>query len=94
MRATSSSNPEHRAKMTTARNGEVVNLPMLLGFIQPEIDKVGIAAFARQAGVDPRQIHAITRHEYLCRARLADRLLTLGMGRPDLVALVCVDVPA
>jgi hypothetical protein len=79
--------------MTAGRHGERIDLDLLLRLIQPEIDRVGLEEFCLCAHISPRQLYAIRTHEYLCRFNMADRLLTNGMGRPDLVALVCPDVP-
>ncbi len=72
--------------------GPLVDMELLVEFIQPTIDRIGIAAFARQAGIHDRQVHALLRGEYRMRLYVADRLLTRGLGRPDLVGLVCPDV--
>ncbi len=72
--------------------GPLVNMELLVEFIQPTIDRIGIAAFARLAGIHDRQVHALLRGEYRTRLYIADRILTRGLGRPDLVGLVCPDV--
>jgi hypothetical protein len=86
-------NPETQERVDTGRHGQIVNADLLIQFVQTEIDRVGIESFTLCAGVSQRQWYAIKRHEYRCRSHMADRLLTTGMGRPDLVALVCPDVP-
>ena len=70
-----------------------VNQDMLITFIQPYVDYFGPVGFARRARVGERSLYRVMNHECRCGLYLADRLLTNGMGRPDLVRLVCPDVP-
>ena len=85
-----------RAQYLDRRYGPRVNRPMLIAFIQPEIDRIGNRAFAARLGMDEDLLRHIRKgtpgHDHP-RLYLADRLLTNGMGRPDLVRLVCPDMP-
>lgn len=85
-----------RARYLDRRYGPRVNRPMLIALIQPEIDRIGNRAFARRISMDEDLLRHIIKgthgHDHP-RLDLADRLLTTGMGRPDLVRLVCPDVP-
>ena len=87
-------NPAAQERIDTGRHGEVVDVDLLLEIIQPELDRLGKGAFCRQCGITPRQLLAITKHEYVLRAHMAERILIGGMGRPDLFNLVCPDVTA
>lgn len=79
----------------TRRYGPLVNRQLLIELITPELEKVGTMQFARQAGVDFNVIRRMLKgqpgHDRP-RLWLADKLLTKGCGRPDLVGLVCLDV--
>ncbi len=72
--------------------GPLVNMELLVEFIQPTVDRIGISELAARAGIHNRQLHALLRGEYRTRLYLADRILTKGLGRPDLVGLVCPHV--
>jgi hypothetical protein len=77
------------------RYGPRVNRLLLIAFLQPELDQIGNRAFALRVGMDEDLLRHIIKgdkgHDHP-RLDLADRLLTTGMGRPDLVRLVCPDV--
>jgi hypothetical protein len=77
------------------RYGPFIDHDLLIEFITPEIQKVGRDEFAARCSIGPRALFRILRGESRTTLRTADKLLTLGMGRPDLVGLVCpyVDSP-
>jgi hypothetical protein len=74
------------------RYGPFIDHDLLMEFITPEIDKVGRGEFSKRCGLGERALFRILRGESRTTLRTADKLLTLGLGRPDLVGLVCPDV--
>lgn len=75
-----------------ARFGPLVDRDLLLHYILPATQKEGISAFARRAGVHEDSVrHFVNGTNGRQRVRLdfADKLLTTGLGRPDLVDVVC-----
>jgi hypothetical protein len=69
--------------------GAYADRDLLLALVMPEIEKVGKGVFAERAGLDPTALRAFLSGRYRTTHHTADKLLTLGLGRPDLVGLVC-----
>ncbi len=69
------------------RWGPLVDRDMLAEIVTAEMDRIGKLEFCRRAGIDLARLNRIIRSENP-RLDVADRLLTLGMGRPDLLRLV------
>jgi hypothetical protein len=55
----------------------------------PEIEKIGKGKFAERCHIGPRGLTRVLNGEGRTTHHTADRLLTLGLGRPDLLDLVC-----
>ncbi len=70
--------------------GPLVDRDMLAAIVTAEMDRIGKLEFCRRAGIDLARLNRLLHSEHP-RLYVADRLLTRGMGRPDLVGLVCPD---
>jgi hypothetical protein len=71
------------------RYGPLVDRDLLLEFVMPEIEKIGKGKFAERCHIGPRALTRVLNGEGRTTHHTADRLLTLGLGRPDLLDEVC-----
>lgn len=78
-----------RESEAIARYGPPVDAQTLFELLTPELEKVGRKKFCSRVGISLRQLARYENGHEQPRLKLADKLLTRGLGRPDLLDDVC-----